>query len=562
MSDKVIIQALLEGMSDAVMIMDDRNRIQQVNRRFEALTGYVASDVLGRHPQFLAIEEERSRFYHEIGDGLRKRDSWRGEISARTHDAGILKLAVSLFAVKGDDGAISNYVGVFRKLGSVGGTEAASHESVNHDSLTGLPGLHLFNDRVKQGMINAKRDGKSLAIVLVGLDRFGLINDGLSHEVGDALLREVADRLTHCVRESDTTARLGGDQFGLALSIASTDDSVIVAEKVLNALAKSCVVNGQNIVIGASLGLSIFPSDAGSPEELLEQAQSAMRHAKRAGGNQYQFFATDMNARAKNRLETESSLRRALENDEFLVFYQPKVDAQSGVTVAMEALVRWKDPEKGMVNPGAFIPVAEESGLIVPLGYWVLEEACRQNKAWQDMGLPPVRVAVNVSGRQFQRPDLLDRVKEALNQTGLSPDCLELEITESMLMGNVDQTIQKLQGVRDLGLRLAIDDFGTGYSSLSYLSKFPITTLKIDRAFVHDIEINHDTAEIARAIIGLSQGLDLEVVAEGAETKEHVEFLREQGCDMIQGFYFSKPLPSEDFEEHLRAGGRFLGGER
>lgn len=342
----------------------------------------------------------------------------------------------------------------------------------------------------------------------------------------------------------------------MVLQVSSVDDGVIVAEKVIEAMKKPFIVKEQEVTATASIGISLYPTDGEKVEELTGFAESAMRHAKKRGGNQFLFFANNMNVKAKERIEMENNLRRAIQNGEFVLYYQPKVHNETQKITGMESLIRWIDPtsDKAMISPSVFIPIAEETGLIEPIGLWGLREACFQNKKWQDKGLQHVRVSVNVSGHQFRSHDLVNNIKAALDDSGLAAKYLELELTESLLMDDTDEIVRKLHQIRDLGCHLSIDDFGTGYSSLSYLTRFPITVLKIDRAFITDIETNESTAEIARAIIGLSQGLNLEIVAEGAETIKHVDFLREHGCHTIQGFYYSRPLPPEEFERVLTIG--------
>ncbi|CAG0991445.1 partial putative signaling protein, partial [Rhodocyclaceae bacterium] len=341
------------------------------------------------------------------------------------------------------------------------------------------------------------------------------------------------------------------------MQISAIDDSVLLTEKILRAFEQPLSLDGQrDVAVTGSVGVSIFPADGDSSDELVKNAAVALHHAQQGGRHRSQFFSGEMNARARHRLEVESGIRRGLANREFLVYYQPKVDVSSRRVAGMEALVRWRDPQRGLVPPGEFIPVAEESGLIEQIGQWVLEETCAQNRRWQDEGLPPVRASVNVSARQFRNRNFVATVEEVLARTGLAPRWLELEITESMLMGDIGAIVARMEDLRRVGVSLSIDDFGTGYSSLSYLSRFPITTLKIDRAFITDVQSNPHTAEIARAIIGLSRGLNLEVVAEGAEVKEQVEFLQAHGCELVQGFYYSKPLPAEEFAAMLRDGPR------
>ncbi|MDH3353911.1 MAG: bifunctional diguanylate cyclase/phosphodiesterase [Chromatiales bacterium] len=422
------------------------------------------------------------------------------------------------------------------------------------DRLTGLPSQFLFDDRAEQAVITANRHNKSIALLRMGIDHFNRINEGLGHKHGDEVLKEIASRLQHTIRNSDTVARLGGDQFGFIMAISAIDDSILVAEKVLEAVNEPIIIDGHTITLTASIGITLYPDDGKEMSVLLQHAESAMRHVKSIGGHNFQFFAAEMDQRARARIQLENRMRQALTNNEFVLYYQPKVDIESNSIVGAEALIRWNDPEKGMISPVEFIPVAEESGLIVPIGKWVLEEACRQNKIWIDAGLPTVKVSINMAAPQFRDRNIVEQVREVIEKSGLPPKYMEIEITESMLVGDIETVIEKLHGLRDMGLDIAIDDFGTGYSSLSYLSRFPITTLKIDRAFVHDLESNKNTAEIARAIIALSQGLELEVVAEGAENAAHIDFLKEQGCNTVQGFFYSRPVTAEAFAELLKAG--------
>ncbi|MEQ9447950.1 MAG: EAL domain-containing protein, partial [Rhodospirillaceae bacterium] len=459
--------------------------------------------------------------------------------------------SLSMRSIADKTGTPSRYVAVilsdsFQSDAASGGTRR-----VGHDPLTDLPDRSLLSDRVAQNILNARRTNKSIALLVMGLDRFTLINDALGYAAGDQLLKEVAGRLGKVIRSSDTAARLDGDKFAVMTPITAIDDSVIVAEKVLNSVRQPFHLKGEEIVITFSIGISIFPTDGEDFDDLLKDGLSAMQHAKSGGGGEYRFFASEMNTKAKNRLALEKRMRLALTNEEFVLFYQPKMDVATNRVKGAEALIRWRDPEHGLIGPGEFIPVAEETGLILDIGTWAMREACFQAKTWQDTGYAPIRMSVNVSAQQFRAKDLLDQVVKAMEDSGLESQWLELEITESMVMNDVDAAIARMQAVRDLGCGLSIDDFGTGYSSLSYLSRFPITTLKIDRAFVHDVQVNQNTKEIARAIIGLSRGLNLEVVAEGAEILEHVEFLKDNGCTIVQGYFYSKPLEASQFETKL-----------
>nr|CAX84195.1 Predicted signal transduction protein [uncultured bacterium] len=533
--------SLLDLLADAVVVADADGRIIKVNRAFEKTTGMTLSLVKGRNFKELWTEPLI------LADGLTLGGPPQsGEARLEKPGGEIKHFSINLTLQEGE--SEPRLLAVLHDLEDTEG----SATKVGLDALTGLPNRHLFHDRAEQNLLNARRAAKSVAMLLVGLDRFSVLNDAFGHPGGDLLLKEVSERLKKCVRGSDTAARLTSDMFGLVLPIAAVDDSVIVAEKVLKSLREPFHIGDREVVLTASIGISIHPTDADTADHLMKNADSAMHHAKAKGRDQYQFYAGEMNEKARKRLDLEQRLRRALVAGEFVLYYQPKIKIDADSLTGMEALIRWIEPGRGMISPADFIPVAEESGLIGPIGHWVLAEACRQNKAWQDMGLKPLRVSVNVSAHQFRDQHLIDKVQQVLRDTGIDPCWLELELTESMLVGDIEQVVSKMRDLRDLGLHLSIDDFGTGYSSLSYLARFPITTLKIDRAFVRDVETNPFTAEIARAIIGLSRGLNLEVVAEGAELVEQVDFLRDNGCDMVQGFYFSKPLPPAEFEARLR----------
>ncbi|SFU53710.1 putative bifunctional diguanylate cyclase/phosphodiesterase [Pseudoduganella namucuonensis] len=427
------------------------------------------------------------------------------------------------------------------------------HHLALHDTLTRLPNRSLLEDRIEHAIAVGQRSGKRFAVMFLDLDRFKTINDSLGHHYGDKLLQGVAERLTQCLRAEDTVARLGGDEFVVLLEDAGPPTVVAaVAQKILDALSSQVVVEGQEQSISGSLGISMYPADGASLRELMSNADSAMYHAKKMGRANYQFFAPEMNAAAGARLALERDLRRALEHGEFELHYQPKVNVAGGEVVAMEALLRWRSPERGLVPPNDFIPVAEEIGLIIPLGAWVLRAACRQNRAWQLAGLPGMRMAVNLSTYQFRQKDLPEFVASVLEETGLAPSFLELEVTESVVMHNPVEAAQILERLHAQGIHISVDDFGTGYSSLSYLKQFRLDTLKIDRSFVRDISSDADDAAIVRSVIALAHSLRLRVIAEGVETDEQLDYLRELGCDQYQGYLSSKPLPAAEFEAMLR----------
>jgi diguanylate cyclase (GGDEF)-like protein len=434
------------------------------------------------------------------------------------------------------------------------------HHLALHDTLTRLPNRSLLEDRISQAITGAGRSGKRFALMFIDLDRFKTINDSLGHHYGDKLLQEVATRLTAGLRAEDTVARLGGDEFVVLLAeIGTPTGAGTVAQKLLDGLAVPMDIEGQQQSVSGSIGISIFPDDGTTLRELMSNADSAMYHAKKVGRGNHQFFAPEMNAAAGARLQLEQSLRRALDRKEFELHYQPKVDVASGKVVAMEALVRWRSPTRGLVPPNDFIGVAEEIGLIIPLGAWVLRAACEQNQAWQVAGLARLRVAVNLSAYQFRQKDLPELVAAVLKETGMPGEYLELEVTESVVMHNPQDAVRILEQLSAQGIHISVDDFGTGYSSLSYLKQFRLDTLKIDRSFVRDINSDADDAAIVRSVIALAHSLRLQVIAEGVETAEQLEYLRALGCDQYQGYLRSKPVPAAEFEAMLRAPDGLMG---
>jgi diguanylate cyclase (GGDEF)-like protein len=397
-----------------------------------------------------------------------------------------------------------------------------------------------------------RQDDQKVAVLFLDLDRFKIINDSLGHTFGDLLLQQVAERLKRCVREEDTVARGGGDEFLIVLAaLKSVTEATIAADRILNGMAAEFLVEDQRLNVTCSIGISIFPEHGMDGETLIKNADAAMYCAKEKGRNTFQFFTEDMNTQVVERLTLENSLRLALEREELFLVYQPQMEIASGMIVGMEALLRWQNPERGLVSPDKFIRVAESSGLIMPIGEWVLRKACSQVREWHDQGLLAVPVAVNVSAVQFRQGDFLTVIKNVLSETGLSPEYLELELTESTLLSNVNVIFPMLEELRTMGLKLAIDDFGTGYSSLSYLRQFPVSKLKIDRSFVQDVVLNSDDAAITAAIISMAKGLNLKVIAEGVETAAQMSFLRAHHCDQIQGYYFSRPLMADDVAKKL-----------
>jgi diguanylate cyclase (GGDEF)-like protein/PAS domain S-box-containing protein len=421
------------------------------------------------------------------------------------------------------------------------------------DSLTGLPNRHLFHDRLLKTVAHARRSGAPMAVLFIDLDRFKLVNDTQGHSAGDKLLKEAAARLSQCVRSGDTVGRFGGDEFGAIVSdLAKPGDAGVVAQKVLDALAQPFKLDAYDTYVSASIGITLFPADGDNPESLVMNADTAMYRAKEQGRNTYQYFTREMNERALARVRMEAALRRAIDHKEFLLHYQPKVNLQTRLICGFEALLRWQHPDKGLVLPGEFVSVLEDTGLIVTVGEWVLREVCEQIQAWQRAGLAVTPVTVNVSARQFQQKDFESIVRRILREAGLDPSLVQFELTESLLMSDPEGAARTLRGLKDSGVKISVDDFGTGYSSLAYLKRFPIDALKIDHSFIRDITTDPEDAMITLAIIGLAHSLRLKVVAEGVETQQQLELLAANGCDEIQGYYFSVPTTAEECAKMMR----------
>ncbi|MDC8756189.1 EAL domain-containing protein [Janthinobacterium fluminis] len=457
-----------------------------------------------------------------------------------------------LFDEKGD---FKGYRGTGSEITERKLSEQRIHHIAHHDVLTGLPNRALLRERLSQATDYADQGGAPLWVLLIDLDRFKFVNDSLGHKAGDALLKTVAERLQSGLRESDTVARLSGDEFVAILSQRPDEAlSTDIVQRLMDKVAQPVTLEGKELFVTCSIGVAVYPAPDGAQQNLIEQADIAMYSAKKLGRNAFQFYAPAMNEAAQERMRIESALRNALEREEFVLHYQPQLDLKSGQIVGMEALLRWQHPELGTVAPSRFIALAEETGLIVPIGAWAMRTACAQNRAWQDAGLGPLRIAVNLSARQFGEADLVSAIAAVLADTGLAPSCLELELTESLFMNDINLAVSQLHAMKALGVQLSIDDFGTGYSSFSYLRRFPIDVLKIDRTFVNDIANDADDAAIVASIITLAHNLKLRVIAEGVETEAQLDYLRRHGCDEMQGYYFSRPLPPDQFEQMLRQG--------
>jgi diguanylate cyclase (GGDEF)-like protein/PAS domain S-box-containing protein len=536
----------LEQTADSIMITDRAGRIDYVNPAFESTTGYTRVEALGRTPALLKSGKHSEYFYQGLWRTLEAGEIYREIFINRRKNGELYYEEKSISPLRDPaTGEITHYVSTGRDISERMHIQQRLDHLAHHDPLTELPNRLLLLDRLQRAMGRATRHGKQMAALFLDLDRFKQINDTLGHSIGDRLLRAVAGRLARCLRQDDTVARLGGDEFAILLEdLDHPEDVAPILEKLMATMRHPFVLEGQEFFLSFSIGISLYPRDGGDAETLLRNADTAMYRAKAEGRSSYRFYTADMNARAFERLDLESRLRRALERDEFVLHYQPKLDLGSGRVTGVEALLRWRHPDQGLVPPGEFIPMLEETGMIVPVGRWVLHEACRQARVWQQAGLPPLTMAVNLSTHQFRRDDVCALVREMLAIHQLPATELELEITESALMDDVGRAAASIRQLRDLGVRVAIDDFGTGYSSLAYLKRFAITSLKIDRAFVRDVCDDQDDAAIVAAVLAMAQRLQLQVVAEGVETRDQLEFLRSEGCDQMQGYLLARPMPA------------------
>ncbi|HWR78090.1 MAG TPA: EAL domain-containing protein [Thiobacillus sp.] len=540
---------VFESTQDGVVIANTEPRILAVNHAYQEITGYTEQEALDKNPSFLQSGRHDRSFYQSMWSSIQQTGHWQGEIWNRRKNGEVYPQLTTLSAVHNDQGEVTNYVGVFTDISQLKQTEARLERLAHYDPLTALPNRLLFQSRMEHALEGAHRQGAQVALLLIDLDRFKDVNDSLGHPAGDELLQKVTERVRQRLREEDTLARLGGDEFVVLLErLAHPQDAGRVAQEIIDALLQLFRLDsGAEVGISASIGISLYPEHGTTPSELTQHADAALYLAKGQGRHTYRYYTEALTRASQDRLSLEARLRRALERDEFQVYYQPQVEIASGRIVGAEALVRWLDPVAGMIMPDRFICIAEESGLIIPLGEQVLRTACWQAKAWSDAGLPAIHLAVNLSPRQFAHPDLAGQILGVLHETGFDPKRLELELTESALMSEGGDAAALLNQLKTLGVRLAIDDFGTGYSSLSYLRHFPLDTLKIDKSFVRDIPRHRDDMEIATAIIQLAHVLGFTVLAEGVETDEQLSFLRDRGCDLYQGYLFSKPVPAAEF---------------
>ncbi len=536
------------SVTEAVMVTDMNERIIRINPAFSTLTGHSPESITGCHASVLYERSEQLAADNTVKlKSLKSESIWTESVNIKKENGDIIQGRQMTVASNDKDIGATHYIHIFEPLNSERNNGAFDHN-------THLPNRNMFKEILAQELENAKRKHFKLGVLFIDIDHFKVVNDSLGYAKGDQLLEQVAQRLKSQLRGNDLIASLSGNQFAILLpDLAHPEDATIVTLKLMSVLENGFKIDDHEIVLTISTGIVIFPGDGDDNETLLQNAERSMYKSKEDGGNNYHFFKASIQSSAINRLSLESELRKAIEREEFVLHYQPQIDIASGHVVGMESLIRWHHPERGMVPPFHFIPVAEQTGMIIPIGDWVMNEACRQNRAWQDSGLGNLKVAVNLSARQFSDRMLISKIESALNRSGLDPTFLEMEITESIIMKDIESTVALLEQMAEMGLALSIDDFGTGYSSLSYLKRFPINKLKIDKSFIDDVISSEDDAKIVEAIIGLSHNLKLNVICEGVEDADQLGWLQQHRCNEIQGYYFSKPLPADEFEAFVKS---------
>lgn len=554
----LLINRVVEKAQHAIVISDEENRILYVNQAYERLTGFSAGEAMGKPPSISKSGRHGPEFYQAMWKALEEHCHWEGEIWDRRADGTLYLKYLAIERVTDRDGKTTNYLAMFNDLSEQKRTEEEVERLTYYDALTALPNRILFRNRLEHEFNVSSRHDSRTGLILLNLDRFKQINDTFGFSAGDALLKEIAERFGTAVRRTDLVARqekrperdpdlisrMGSDDFSFILSeMRRPEDASVVAERLMHTLEAPFHIKGEEVYVSASMGISVFPDNASDQDGLLHCAESALAEVKAAGRGGYRFFSEDMNITSADRVRLEAQLRRAVADKAFCLYYQPKLDLLSGAVTGLEALIRWPHPDGRMVPPIDFIPLAEDTGLIKPLGEWILHQAFTDTKIMIEKTGQPLQVAVNLSARQFQQADLCRIVRSALEATGLSPAHVELEITESMVMKDAEEAIATMRTLRELGLTLAIDDFGTGYSSLAYLRNFPVNTLKIDKGFTSDLETSTDNACIINAVVGLGRGLGLTVVAEGVETEQQMNRLRTVGCHTVQGYYIARPAP-------------------
>jgi len=548
-----ILKCSLEG----IMITDAQGNIVKINPAFTDVTGYSAEECLGMNPRILKSGIHDESFYQEMWRSLKETGRWESEIWNRRKNGEAYPQWISISAIKNENDEITHYVTMFHDITDIKRNREQIKYQAYHDALTDLPNRQLFYDRLEMALAHAKRNEKMVGVMFVDLDKFKNINDSLGHNIGDLLLQEAAKRLKSCCRHEDTVSRFGDDEFTIILpGIKEGGHTIEVAQRIVEFFSEPFALKGHEIISSASIGITLYPTDGDDVSTLVKNADIAMYRAKEQGRNTYELYTKAMYNRVVERVELENNLRKALKNNEFRVYYQPQVDIKTGFISGTEALVRWQRSENELILPDKFIPVAEDTDIIFPLGEWVLRTACKQTKTWHDAGFESLSIAVNLSAKQFQDKHLVRVVRNVLEETDLAPKFLCLEITENTVMKDIESAVKIMAEFEEIGVHLSIDDFGTGYSSLSYLKRFPLHEIKIDKSFVQEIPCHRDDMAIAKAILSLAHSLNLKVLAEGVETQAQLEFMRTNSCDGIQGYLFSRPIQPEEIPVLLKEGKR------
>ena len=547
-----IAETVFRNVTEGIVITDPETRIIEINPAFSSITGYTAEEVIGNTPSILSSGKHDKEFYRRMWEAIELTGQWRGEIWNKRKNKDIYPQWLTINVVKDAEGRLLNYIATISDITERKQIEDRLRNLAHYDTLTGLPNRELFNVQLNEAINRTRHNNTGLALLFIDLDRFKTVNDSLGHDAGDELLRQVAARLKQSVRESDVTARLGGDEFTVILeNVTEPQKAQIVAQKIIHALSKPVSLQCHQLFITPSIGIAFYPSDATEIQELIKNADRAMYMAKREGRNTFKFYSPGMNATALERLTLETQLRLALEKNQFVLNYQPQIDLQTGSVSGVEALIRWNHPELGLVPPDQFIPLLEETNLILPVGEWVLRTGCRQLREWHRLALYPLRLAINISVRQYRLDHLVPLLDSIIAETQVDPSCLELEITESIMVENLDATLQIFEAFRKRGIRISIDDFGTGYSSLSYLQRLPIDALKIDRSFIQNIHTSASDMTITKAIISMAHSLGIKVIAEGIENSRHLHFLKEERCEEGQGYFINRAMPAAALTDWL-----------
>lgn len=552
-NELLLAEKIFENISEGVLITDKKGRIISVNPAFQIVTGYTEEEVVGKNPNILQSGLHNQEFYNEMWSEITNKGRWKGEIWNKRKNGEVFPEWLTISSIYDELGNITNYVAVFSDITDRKQAEEQLRKLAHYDVLTGTANRYLLNKSLERLLVTAKKYNQMVAVLFLDLDRFKQVNDTLGHNYGDLLLKKVSARLKGLLKNKDIIARQGGDEFVIVLpNIKHAKEAVAVSKDIINSLKNSFQLHDQEVYISTSIGISLYPYDGDDVYTLLKNADRAMYQAKSNGKNSFEFYHTGLHHENETRhMKLENCLRKALDRHELSLHYHPQVDTRTGQITGVEALLRWNQEEFGAISPAEFIPIAEETGLIIPISEWVIRQACEDAKRLHLLGFHPLRVSVNISGLHFNQDDFVKNVSSIVQNTNVNPHCLELELTESMIMPNASEAINKLVKLKQLGIKLSIDDFGTGYSSLSYLHRFPIDILKIDQSFIKKLNIYKEDASIVRAIITMAHRLNLDVVAEGVEGKKQYKFLKDEGCNYVQGYYITKPLPLNELIDFL-----------